>query len=260
MTRSSWYSRHPWSCYSKKLSLALSSPQYGGSFHIQKEGFRQVHAQRGSLAKGYLFCLHGIIDEGDGVITDLRYQLFGPSALIALLEASLEWMMRKTYRQAERIDFEALDREVRDRGKQKAFPEEALLFFSPLLQAVQEIAKQCLDIPTTYSSSPLPSLDTGEGPLKNWESLSNEEKLLFIENVFQEKIKPYIALDEGDVQIVGLSKEDQLTIAYQGNCTSCYSAIGSTLTAIQQILQKDLSPTLTVIPDPSSLNLLLTRS
>ena len=64
-----------------------------------------------------------------------------------------------------------------------------------------------------------------------------KEKFSIIEQVVQTEIRPYIELGPGGIQIIDLSNSHQLTIAYEGSCTSCHSATGSTLSAIQNILQ-----------------------
>jgi NifU-like protein len=101
--------------------------------------------------------------------------------------------------------------------------------------------------------SPLtPEMMSGSG-IEGWEELSLKEKLSIIEQVIQTEIRPYIELDAGGIQIIDLSDTHQLTIAYQGSCTSCHSATGSTLSAIQNILQAKVYPAIQVIPDLSYL-------
>ncbi|MCP4265610.1 MAG: NifU family protein, partial [Candidatus Brocadiaceae bacterium] len=61
------------------------------------------------------------------------------------------------------------------------------------------------------------------------------------------EIRPYIELDAGGIQIHEL-KDFELFISYEGACTSCHAATGSTLSAIQNILKSRIHPDLFVTP------------
>ena len=124
-----------------------------------------------------------------------------------------------------------------------------------VLSAIETALEQCTDIPfdEVYTDSPLHP-DIGPGGLyPEWENLSKPDKLRVIEEIIQKEIRPYIELDAGGIQIISLSEQYELTIAYQGSCTSCHSATGSTLNAIQQILHARVHPGIIVIPDLSFL-------
>jgi NifU-like protein len=191
----------------------------------------------------------------DGVIADIRYQVRGPTALICALEAACQFLLRKNYDQACRMRGDFIDREVREKEGQEAFPTECYGYLNMILEAVSDAASYCTDIPIdeTEINSPLSSdMLAGDG-IEDWESLSHKEKLSIIEHVIQTEIRPYIELDAGGIHIVDLSDDHKLTIAYEGSCTSCHSATGSTLSAIQQILQAKVFASIQVIPDLSFL-------
>ncbi len=144
---------------------------------------------------------------------------------------------------------------MRDQPSQEAFPVQFYGHLNLVLEAIEEAAQQCMDIPINETEliSPLsPELMSGNG-IEGWENLSQKEKLSIIEQIIQTEIRPYIELDAGGIQIIDLSDQHELTIAYQGSCTSCHSATGSTLTAIQNILQAKVFLAIRVIPDLSYL-------
>jgi NifU-like protein len=256
MTRKSFYHPYPWAFYGKKLSQKIHYPQFIGFFKqsdIEGRALRLVIGRRGGLSDGHQIALYWLVDEMDGVIADIRYQMMGPSVLIGALEAACQFLLRKNYDQARRMSGDLIDREVRDKADEEAFPTQFYGYLNLVLDAVEEAAEQCMDIPIdeTELISPLPpEMISGNG-IEGWENLSQKEKLGIIEQVIQTEIRPYIELDAGGVQIIDLSEEHQLTIAYQGSCTSCHSATGSTLNAIQQILQAKVYPFIRVIPDLS---------
>lgn len=67
-----------------------------------------------------------------------------------------------------------------------------------------------------------------------------------IDQILDETIRPGLAMDGGGVDIIDLSDELELTVHYQGACGSCPSASTGTLMAIQNILQEQFDPRITV--------------
>ena len=79
--------------------------------------------------------------------------------------------------------------------------------------------------------------------------LTLKKKIAVIEQVLDQDIRPYIALDAGGVTVLNLLNDKELIIGYQGSCTSCYSSIGTTLSYIQQVIRAKVHPTIVVVPD-----------
>lgn len=86
--------------------------------------------------------------------------------------------------------------------------------------------------------------DLGE---KDFAKLAHAEKIAYIDSIINETIRPALARDGGDLQILGL-EENTLRVRYQGACGSCPSATGATLNYIANMLQNRVSPDLQVIP------------
>lgn len=248
----------PWARYGKKLTRKIEHPRYGGYFSLEEaseRGMRLVTGKRGHPGEGNAVHLYLLVDESDGVIADARFQVFGPSTLIGVAEAACETLMRKNLTQARRLTADLIDRQMRDRIEVPAFPEEAFNHLNLVLEAIESAADLCLDIPLeeAFLLSPLESPgEPGEG-YPGWNLLSCEQKIEVIEEVIRVEIRPYIELDAGGVQVVDLVNERELVIAYQGACTSCHSATGATLNAIQEILRSRVDPSLIIVPDPSFL-------
>jgi len=73
-----------------------------------------------------------------------------------------------------------------------------------------------------------------------------------IEAILDEKIRPALQMDGGDLDVVRYDPENhKLLVAYQGACGGCPSAASGTLMAIQGILRDDFDPDIEVIPDES---------
>ena len=67
-----------------------------------------------------------------------------------------------------------------------------------------------------------------------------------IDQILDETIRPGLGMDGGGVDIVDFSDDYELTVYYQGACGSCPSSTSGTLIAIQNILQEQFDPRITV--------------
>lgn len=251
----------PWSSYSKKLLAKIERPRCVGFFNkIQSEerGMRFVEVQEGSKQEGNLLRFYWLVDPDDGIIVDACFQVYGQSALIGAAEIACELVVGKNYDQARRMSADLIDKQVRDRADVEAFPKETYAHLNLVLRALDQAADLCMDIPlaTHYIAPPAP-LDIGEvleGGYPGWQELTKEKKLNLLEQMIARDIRPYIELDAGGIQVLDLINEQEVLIAYQGSCTSCFSATGTTLSYIQQVLRAKLHPNLIVTPDLSNLH------
>jgi NifU-like protein len=249
----------PWSRYSKKLNAKIERPRCFGFFTKNESEERGMHlamGKEGAIEDGNFISFYWLVDPDDGIIVDARFQVYGQSALIGAAEIACELVVGKNYDQARRISAELIDKQVRDRPDISAFPKETFPHLNLVLGAMENAAEQCLDIPLAlhYAAPPAP-MDIGEileGGYPGWEKLSKEQKLGLIEEVIAKDIRPYIELDAGGIQVLDLIHGNELLIAYQGSCTSCFSATGTTLSYIQQVLRGKVHPSLVVTPDLST--------
>ncbi len=240
--------RFYWERLSKKLREKIDRLGFAGYFTFdlaQAKGMRLVVGREKDVA------LYWLVDESDGVIADAKFQAWGPIGLIAAAEVASELLLRKTYDQASRVTADLIDQHVRDRKEIPAFPKECDPYLNQVLSAIDQAVQHCLDIPcvASYDMTPIEN-DFGEipGGIPGWETFSKEQKLHIIEEVIGKEIRPYVELDAGNVKVMDFREEREVLIAYEGACTSCLSATGSTLTAIQKILRARVHPSLFVTP------------
>ncbi|MCE5317400.1 MAG: iron-sulfur cluster assembly scaffold protein [Parachlamydia sp.] len=252
----------PWTRYSKKLAAKIEHPRNGGIFKAEDAEQRGVHLATGSegnLAEGNCVRFYWLVDRDDGLILDAKFQVFGQSALIGAADAACELIIGKNYDQAKRVSADLLDRHLRDRAEEPAFPKETYPLLNLCLGALETASEQCNGIPfaDTYVAPPVPSNigETVPGGYPGWKELTLKQKIAVIEEILNRDVRPYIALDAGGIEVLNLLEDKQVIIAYQGSCTSCYSSIGTTLSYIQQILRAKVHPDLVVIPDLDFQNL-----
>lgn len=246
----------PWARYSRKLSTKIERPRCIGFFtskESEERGMRLALGKEGSIEDGNCLWLYWLVDLDDGIIVDARFQAYGQSALIGAADIACELAIGKNYDQARRISSDLIDRQARDKSDEPAFPRETFPHLNLVLGAMENAAEQCMDIPlaSNYVAPPAPR-DIGEvleGGYPGWDTFSLKQKLAIIEDVIAKDVRPYIELDAGGIVVLDLVNDREVLIAYQGSCTSCFSATGATLSYIQQILRAKVHPDLHVVPD-----------
>jgi len=75
---------------------------------------------------------------------------------------------------------------------------------------------------------------------------SDDPRLLRINEILDEKVRPALMGDGGYLEIIALI-DHTLSIRYQGACGSCPSSLTGTLMAIESMLKQDVDPELEVV-------------
>jgi Fe-S cluster biogenesis protein NfuA len=76
--------------------------------------------------------------------------------------------------------------------------------------------------------------------------MSDDPRLLRINEMLDEKIRPYLASDGGWLEVLSL-QEKTLTIRYQGACGSCPSSLTGTLMGIESLIREEIDPEIEVV-------------
>jgi len=76
--------------------------------------------------------------------------------------------------------------------------------------------------------------------------VSGDPRLLRINEILDEKVRPALAGDGGYLEILSLH-DHTLSIRYQGACGSCPSSLSGTLMAIEGMLKQEVDPELEVV-------------
>lgn len=75
---------------------------------------------------------------------------------------------------------------------------------------------------------------------------SDDPKIAQINELLDERIRPYLASDGGWLEIVGL-EGNTLNIRYEGACGSCPSSLTGTLMAIENMIREEIDPEIEVV-------------
>ena len=76
-------------------------------------------------------------------------------------------------------------------------------------------------------------------------SPKDDERMAKIRKIIDEAVLPALANDGGGLEILGF-QNNVLTVQYQGACGGCPNATAGTLRAIQNLLQSEVDPQITV--------------
>ncbi len=77
-------------------------------------------------------------------------------------------------------------------------------------------------------------------------ALSDNPKIAQINELLDERIRPYLASDGGWLEIIGL-ENNTLQIRYEGACGSCPSSLTGTLMAIENMIKDEIDPEIEVV-------------
>jgi NFU1 iron-sulfur cluster scaffold homolog, mitochondrial len=75
---------------------------------------------------------------------------------------------------------------------------------------------------------------------------SDDPKIARINELLNDRIRPYLASDGGWLEVVGL-EGSTLRIRYEGACGSCPSSLTGTLMAIENMIREEIDPDIDVV-------------
>ena len=75
---------------------------------------------------------------------------------------------------------------------------------------------------------------------------SDDPKIAQINELLDERIRPYLAGDGGWLEVIEL-ENSTLKIRYEGACGSCPSSLTGTLMAIENMIKEEIDPEITVV-------------
>lgn len=241
-----------WKRYSKTFKKSILSPQYVGkiqTYDATKE--RLLIAEEGGVDEGNFLCLYILVSLENGALLQMRYQAFGQTALIGALEALGSILEGKNYDQARRLSADLIESSFKEKDKES--PREIFPHLNLVLEALDEALLLATDIPLPEKYVRTPLSSNGEiSSVPDWETLSNPQKFAVLEEVIDKQIRPYVELDAGGIKLISI-EADQITIGYEGACTSCFSATSGTLSAVQHLIRTKVHPSLNVVPDMTTL-------
>ena len=247
-----------WQSYNDELKNRIMRPQNAGSFTSDISEDRYLaYGSEGEICDGNFFAIYILIDKEDHLIVDAKYQAFGQTPLIGAAEKACDVLIGKNIHQARRLNASLIETSFKKSSQKASFPKNCYEHINHVLSAIDSALEELPVelVGAVELSTPLETQTSSEGiSYPEFFSLSKQEKLKIVQDVIDEDIAPYIALDDGGAEIKDIIGEKEVVLSYSGSCTTCYSAIGTTLTAIEKTLKDKIHPDIIVTPDMESLN------
>lgn len=221
-----------------------------------------VIGKQGHYLIGNCVILYWLVDKQSGKVLDAKFQYFGHPHLLILAETSCSIVIGKPCSEALQLSFEELDRTLQSSPTTfSALPHSEPLYHM-VLDAIDALTDECKSLsllpqeelaPSNQMS--FPSIDKQAYAKEAWDLYSLDQRVSIIKSFIEEHIAPFVAMDGGQVIVEHLDEHHVVTIAYSGNCSSCFSSLGSTLNSISQLLRTHIYAELRVKVNESSLNL-----
>src|SRR5687767_2412815 len=76
---------------------------------------------------------------------------------------------------------------------------------------------------------------------------SDDPRLAQINELLDDRIRPYLAGDGGWLEVIELDETNTLRIRYEGACGSCPSSLTGTLMAIENMIRDEIDPEISVV-------------
>ena len=235
-----------WDLYSSKMRKQITEHKHA----------KKCHGKQFSDEKlGIHYNIDILYNAERQMFTEMKYCLKAPTFMIALLEALAELILEKDIKKVSKVRaddllnaisaYEVADLyEDADVGDYIRFISR---YVNHLLDSYTEIVNELVPRQFTTPDALIDFSKEGSG-IEGFFELEKEHQIQFIEEVMEKDIRPYVALDEGNVKVKDLTKNGIVLIQYEGNCTSCNASGSTTLSAITSILKAKIHPTIEVLP------------
>ena len=240
--------------FSKKFDEAAAHPKYRGAYDkddASGKGMTLVEAKFKDT-KVYL-----LADRVEDRVYSAKFFAYGGKVSVAIGETLCSMIKGLTVDEAcslTGVDVEAC---LRDEPEVPAIPESKQKAFSnveALLKALKKeypSAKAVAEASSSIDKSSVKAASFSELSMTEqaWFGLTKEDQITQINLVLDEKVRPALMADGGNVQVLDVVDGEKVMIQYQGACGSCGSSLGATLSFMEQALRKDIYNELIVVPN-----------
>ncbi|MBI4385166.1 MAG: NifU family protein [Nitrospinae bacterium] len=240
--------------YSAKFESAASQPKNRGAYYPEdavEKGMALLQAKFKDLK------LYWLVDTAEDRIYSAKFFAYGGKVSLAIGETLSAMVKGLTVQEAFSLLAPDVERLLRDDLQVPAVPESKLSAFSAVEELLRLMEKEYPSAKALALAGPaMKEKETGPGTLSElsmaeqaWLALSPEEQIGMLDLVLDEKIRPALNNDGGNVLVKDVIDGRKVIIHYQGACGSCGSSMGGTLAFIEQTLRRDIYNDLVVAPD-----------
>lgn len=168
-----------------------------------------------------------------------------PNAVKFILKEAVSHGTSHSFKNAESAQKDALAKSIFDVGDvESVFYMDKMITVEKSDEAEWDEILPALAVPIRAAESVKSSAGSIGGAIAA--ALSDDPKIAEINQILDEKIRPFLASDGGWLEIVAL-EEKTLKIRYEGACGSCPSSLTGTLMAIENMIREQVDSEMTVI-------------
>lgn len=239
--------------FSQKFQEASSKPKCRGAYYQEdavQKGMALVEAKFKDIK------LYWLVDVGEDRVYSAKFFAYGGKVSVAISETLCQMVKGLTIPEAVSILGMDVERELRD-DDTPAVPDSKKTAFSsvdeilkiidkeyPAAKAVAEASSSIKESGKSATKTPK-ELTLAE---QAWLGLSEKDQIAQIELVLDEKIRPALMADGGNVTVMEVLDGEKVLIQYQGACGSCGSSMGATLSFMENALRQNIYNDLYVVP------------
>ncbi len=240
--------------FSAKFESAASKPKNRGAYYQEEaaeKGMALVEAKFKDMK------LYWLVDVEEDRIYSAKFFAYGGKVSVGICETLCGMVKGLTIAEACSLLGADIERALRDDPEIPAVPESKKLAFGnvpELLKIISEnytSAKALAAASQSIKESDVKPVSLKELTMQEqaWLNLSEEDQIQQIDIVLDEKIRPALMQDGGNVAVQEVVDGEKVIVQYQGACGSCGSSLGATLSFMEKILRENVYNDLQVVPN-----------
>jgi len=240
--------------FSKKFEEAAGKPKNRGAYYLEdanEKGMALVEAKYKDMK------LYWLVDTEEDRVYSAKFFAYGGKVSLAVGETLCSLVKGLTIDEACSLLGSDVENHLRDEPEAPAVPE-AKMFAFGAVEALLKIIRD--DYPGAKAlalasaaakkqEKPQRSLSELTMDEQAWMGLSLDDQKAQINLVLDEKIRPALMADGGNVEILDVVDGEKIIVQYQGACGSCGSSLGATLSFMEQALRNEIYNELIVVPN-----------
>ncbi len=244
--------------YSNKFDEAASKPKNRGAYYqddATEKNMALVEAKHKDMK------LYWLVNPEDDRVFSAKFFAYGGKVSVAIVETLCGMVKGLTLDEACSLMGSDVENQLRDTPDEPAVPESKQAAFAAveaLLKIVREQYENSKAVAAATTAAK--SVAEKDGPPKRstaeltmaeqaWLGLSEKEQMEQINLVLDDKVRPALMADGGNIEVLNVQNGEKVSVQYQGACGSCGSSLGATLSFIEQTLRREIYNELMVVPN-----------
>ncbi len=243
--------------FSTKFEKAASEPEYRGAYYQEDATAKNMALVQVKFKDMKLYWL---VDPVEDRVYSAKFFAYGGKVSLGMGETLCQMVKGLTIPEACSLTGNDVESSLRDNPDEPAVPENKLAAFSAVDELLKQVSENYPEAKALAQATSTAKEKAGEGDGESsmeklsmmeqaWLALDPEQQIQQVNLVLDEKVRPALMADGGNVLVQKVIDNKKIIIQYQGACGSCGSSVGGTLAFIEQNLRNAIYNELVVVPD-----------